>query len=77
MNFILVNQMYLKRNMRKLNNMNKKAQKLLKAAKHFREIADLYEEMANLYIAEDTKENNEKITMLVGKLMIALSNIEK
>ena len=57
--------------------MNKEAQKLLKAAKHFREIADLYEEMANLYIAEDTKENNEKITMLVGKLMIAVSNIEK
>ena len=57
--------------------MNKEAQKLLKAAKQFREIADLYEEMANLYIAEDTKENNEKITMLVGKLMIALSNIEK
>ena len=57
--------------------MNKEAKKLLKAAKHFRKIADLYEEMANLYIAEDTKENNEKITMLVGKLMIALSNIEK
>ena len=63
--------------MRKLNNINKKAQKLLKAAKQCREIADLYEEMANLYIAEDTKENNEKITMLIGKLMIALSNIEK
>ena len=57
--------------------MNEQAQKLLKAAKHFRKIADLYEEMANLYIAEDNKENNEKITMLVGKLMIALSNIEK
>lgn len=57
--------------------MNKEVQELLKAAKQFREIADLYEEMANLYIAEDTKENNEKITMLVGKLMIALSNIEK
>lgn len=40
--------------------MNKEAQKLLKAAKQFREIAGLYEEMANLYIAEDTKENNEK-----------------
>ena len=57
--------------------MNKEVQELLKAAKQFREIADLYEKMANLYIAEDTKENNEKITMLVGKLMIALSNIEK
>lgn len=57
--------------------MNKETQKFLKIAKQFREIADLYEEMANLYIAEDTKENNEKITMLVGKLMIALSNIEK
>lgn len=56
--------------------MNKEAQKILKIAKQFREIADLYEEMANLYITEDTKENNEKITMLVGKLMIALSNIE-
>lgn len=56
--------------------MNKEAQKILKIAKQFREIADLYEEMANLYIAEDAKENNEKITMLVGKLMIALSNIE-
>lgn len=48
-------------------------EKFLKAAKQFRDMADLYEEMASLYVA---KENEDKLTMLIGKLMIALSEID-
>ena len=56
---------------------DKKAkEKFLKAAKQFRDMADLYEEMASLYVAEETKENEDKLTMLIGKLMIALSEID-
>ena len=57
--------------------MNKDADKLRKASSVFNEMADLYQEMADLYEADDTKENQEKITMLIGKLMIVISNMKE
>lgn len=47
-------------------------EKMLEAAKIFRECGDLYEELANMHDAEDTKENQEKLEGIAGKLMFKL-----
>ena len=57
--------------------MGKDKEKLLKGADVFKRMSNLYEEMANLYDAEETKENEEKITILVGKLMLTMSELQE
>lgn len=57
--------------------MGKDKEKLLMDADIFKRLANLYEEMANLYDAEETKENEEKITILVGKLILTLSELQE
>ena len=52
---------------------------LREASNLFMEMACIYEEMADLeeteYI-EDTKENQDKLTMLMGKMMFTVSKIQ-
>ena len=50
--------------------MGKDKEKLLKGA-------DVFKRMSNLYDAEETKENEEKITILVGKLMLTMSELQE
>ena len=52
-------------------------EKLLKGADVFGKLANMYEEMANLYDAEETKENEDKMTMLVGKIMLTMSELQE
>ena len=57
--------------------MNKDKEKLLKGADVFKRMANLYEEMAGLCDAEETKENEEKMAMIVGKLMLTMSELQE
>lgn len=56
--------------------MNKDSEKLRAASSLFMEMACIYEEIADLEEIEDTKENQDKLTMLMGKMMITVSNIQ-
>lgn len=57
--------------------MNKDKEKLLKSVDIFKRMSNLYEELAELYDAEETKENEDKMTMLVGKLMFTMSEMKE
>ena len=49
---------------------------LREASSLFMEMACIYEEMADLEEGEDTKENQDKLTMLIGKMMLTVSKIQ-
>lgn len=53
------------------------AEKFRLAAKKCREMADLYEELADLQGAEETQENMDKSAMIAGKFMFMQSEISK
>ena len=57
--------------------MNKDTKILREASSLFMEMACLYEEMADLEEAEDTKENQDKLTMLIGKMMLTVSRVQE
>lgn len=49
---------------------------LREASSLFMEMACIYEQMADLEEAEDTKENQDKLTMLIGKMMLTVSKVQ-
>ena len=57
--------------------MNKDKEKLLKGADVFKRMSNLYEELAGLYDAEENEENEEKMTMIVGKIMLTMSELQE
>ncbi|CEH34726.1 Hypothetical protein RLITU_2143 [Romboutsia lituseburensis] len=49
---------------------------LREASSLFMEMACIYEQMADLEESEDTKENQDKLTMLIGKMMLTVSKVQ-
>ncbi len=49
---------------------------IIKASKCFRKMADLYDELADLYDEEETKENEDKMATIIGKIMMAFSEMQ-
>lgn len=50
--------------------------KILKASELFHDMGDLYKEMHDLYDCEDTKENQDKMATLTGKLFFKISEMQ-
>ncbi|MEG1411467.1 MAG: hypothetical protein RR406_04415 [Bacilli bacterium] len=49
---------------------------LREASNSFLEIASMYEEIANIAEQEDTEENEDRLTMLIGKLMVITAKVQ-
>ncbi|WP_139149862.1 hypothetical protein [Romboutsia lituseburensis] len=56
--------------------MSKDTKILREASSLFMEMACIYEQMADLEESEDTKENQDKLTMLIGKMMLTVSKVQ-
>lgn len=56
--------------------MNKDTNILREASNLFMEAACIYERMADLGDAEDTKEKQDELTMLIRKLMLTMTKVQ-
>lgn len=51
--------------------------KILEASKMFHDMSDLYKELYDLHDCEETKENEEKLATVTGKMFFKISEIQK
>lgn len=53
-----------------------KKDKVLKASELFYKMGDIYKDLHDIYDADDTQENIEKVELLTGKMFITLQEIQ-